>query len=112
MKFDDIIGQEDAKARLRQELDSGRVAHALMLCGPEGCGALPLAIAFAQELLTRADLTPEKEPSMGGLSFFGDGPSEHELRQRWQINWLILTCISSFLYISEQVARMLIVMIS
>lgn len=82
MKFDDIIGQEDAKARLRQELDSGRVAHALMLCGPEGCGALPLAIAFAQELLTRPELTPEKQPAQAGFGFFGDSPSDNELRQR------------------------------
>lgn len=52
MHFDEIIGQEEAKARLRQELESGKVAHALMLCGPEGCGALPLAISFAQMLLT------------------------------------------------------------
>lgn len=53
MTFDEIIGQEEAKLRLKQELDSGRVAHALMLCGPEGCGALPLAISFAQMLLTK-----------------------------------------------------------
>jgi len=52
MNIDEIIGQEAAKARLRQELESGKVAHALMLCGPEGCGALPLAISFAQMLLT------------------------------------------------------------
>lgn len=53
MTFEEIIGQEEAKARLKQELESGRVAHALMLCGPEGCGALPLAISFAQMLLTK-----------------------------------------------------------
>lgn len=52
MQFEDIIGQEEAKSRLMQELESGKVAHALMLCGPEGCGALPLAISFAQMLLT------------------------------------------------------------
>lgn len=52
MTFDEIIGQEEAKARLRQEFEAGKVAHALMLSGPEGCGALPLAISFAQMLLT------------------------------------------------------------
>lgn len=52
MLFDEIIGQEEAKARLRQEFAAGKVAHALMLCGPEGCGALPLAISFAQMLLS------------------------------------------------------------
>lgn len=52
MTFDEIIGQEAAKARLKQELEAGKVAHALMLCGAEGCGSLPLAISFAQMLLT------------------------------------------------------------
>lgn len=51
MTFEDIIGQESAKARLKADMDEGRVAHALMLCGSEGCGALPLAIAYAQMLL-------------------------------------------------------------
>lgn len=52
MAFDEIIAQQEAKGRLRLELESGKVAHALMLCGPEGCGALPLAISFAQMLVT------------------------------------------------------------
>lgn len=47
----DIIGQEETKQRLSEELQQGRVAHALMLCGPEGCGALPLAVAYAKMLL-------------------------------------------------------------
>lgn len=51
MTFDQIIGQEAAKQRLLTELEQGKVPHALMLTGPEGCGALPLAIAFAQKLL-------------------------------------------------------------
>jgi DNA polymerase-3 subunit delta' len=51
MSFEQIIGQEAAKERLLTELEQGRVPHALMLTGPEGCGALPLAIAFAQRLL-------------------------------------------------------------
>ena len=51
MTFDQIVGQEAAKQRLLSELEQGRVPHALMLTGPEGCGALPLAIAFAQRLL-------------------------------------------------------------
>jgi len=51
MTFDEIIGQQEAKQRLLKEMEEGKVAHALMLCGPEGCGALPLAISFAQRLL-------------------------------------------------------------
>ncbi len=53
MNFNDIIGQADAKARLADMLQAGRIPHALMLCGPQGSGKLPLALAFAQMLLCR-----------------------------------------------------------
>ncbi len=51
MNFDDIIGQENIKAQLRRQLASGNVAHAQLFAGPEGCGKLPMAIAFATALL-------------------------------------------------------------
>ena len=51
MTFDQIIAQQTVKQRLLDELSQGRVPHALMLCGPEGCGALPIAVAYAQRLL-------------------------------------------------------------
>lgn len=53
MQFKDVIGQEDIKQRLISEADAGKVPHALMLCGQEGCGSLPLALAFAQYLLCK-----------------------------------------------------------
>lgn len=54
MLFGDVIGQEEAKARLIGEARSGRVAHALLLCGNEGCGAMPLALVYARFLLCRS----------------------------------------------------------
>ena len=51
MTFDEIIAQDTVKQRLLDELQQGRVPHALMLYGPEGCGALPIAVAYAQRLL-------------------------------------------------------------
>ncbi len=51
MTFDDIIGQETVKKHLMDEYHQGKVPHAIMLCGPEGNGALPLAVAYAQMLL-------------------------------------------------------------
>lgn len=51
MTFDQIIGQTQVKQHLLDEFQQGRIPHALMLYGPEGNGALPLAIAYAQRLL-------------------------------------------------------------
>ena len=51
MRFDEIIGQEQVKQHLLDEYQQGKVPHALMLCGAEGCGAMPIAVAYAQMLL-------------------------------------------------------------
>lgn len=48
MRFSDIPGHADIKARLRNLADSGRLPHAILLEGPEGTGKLALARAFAQ----------------------------------------------------------------
>ena len=51
MKFDEVIGQEEAKQRLMQMVGEERLPHALMLCGPQGVGKKALAMAFACHLL-------------------------------------------------------------
>lgn len=48
MFFKDVIGQAAAKQRLIQEVKEGRIPHAQLICGPEGIGKLPLAIAYAR----------------------------------------------------------------
>lgn len=48
--FNDVIGQETVKTRLRQEVQEGRVPHAQLFCGPSGAGKLPLALAYARYL--------------------------------------------------------------
>ncbi|MFW5539777.1 MAG: DNA polymerase III subunit delta, partial [Prevotella sp.] len=40
MYFSDVIGQEKSRRRLLQMVAENRVPHALMLCGPEGCGKM------------------------------------------------------------------------
>ena len=46
MFFRDVIGQEEIKQRLIQEVSEGRIPHAQLICGPEGVGKMPLAIAM------------------------------------------------------------------
>lgn len=48
MLFKDVIGQEEIKQRLIQEVSEGRIPHAQLICGPEGVGKLPLALAYAR----------------------------------------------------------------
>ncbi len=48
MFFKDVIGQEEIKQRLIQEVSEGRIPHAQLFCGPEGVGAFPLALAYAR----------------------------------------------------------------
>ncbi|MCR4852932.1 MAG: DNA polymerase III subunit delta [Prevotella sp.] len=53
MSFDEVIGQDEAWQRLMQMVDEGRLPHAMLLCGPTGCGKMAVALAFASFLLTR-----------------------------------------------------------
>lgn len=48
MQFKEIIGQAKVKQQLLQNVAENRVSHAQLFLSPEGSGALPLAIAYAQ----------------------------------------------------------------
>ena len=48
MFFKDVIGQEEIKQRLIREVNEDRIPHAQIICGPEGVGKLPLALAYAR----------------------------------------------------------------
>src|SRR3546814_7312871 len=50
MQFREIIGQEAVKEQLLRSAREERVSHAQLFTGPEGSGALALAIAYAQYL--------------------------------------------------------------
>lgn len=63
-----IIGQEETISQLTQQVDNGRLPHAVMLCGPSGCGKLAIALRLARYLLCE---NRGKAPE-GGL--FGDEP--------------------------------------
>jgi DNA polymerase III subunit delta' len=53
MLFNDILGQDHIKNHLTQSADNGRIPHAQLFVGPEGCGTLPMAIAYAQYILCK-----------------------------------------------------------
>ena len=49
--FQQVIAQQDVKEHLLQMARENQLPHALMFCGPQGAGKLPLALAFARYLL-------------------------------------------------------------
>lgn len=51
MLFSEVLGQEHIKNHLTTSVDKGRIAHAQLFVGPEGCGTLPMALAYAQYIL-------------------------------------------------------------
>lgn len=51
MTFSEIIGQQHLKSHLEKTAATGRVAHAQLFEGKMGSGILPIAIAYASELL-------------------------------------------------------------
>lgn len=60
--FNQVIGQQDIKERLLEEVRQNRIPHALLFCGPGGCGKLALAVSYAQYLLCRH---PEEHDACG-----------------------------------------------
>ncbi len=51
MELKDVIGQEEVGQRLLRMVGEERVPHAIMLCGPAGCGKMALALVMATRLL-------------------------------------------------------------
>lgn len=52
MQFSDIIGQTHIINHLKTSAKNGRIPHAQLFVGKNGYGTLPMAIAYAQFLLT------------------------------------------------------------
>ena len=51
MLFSEILGHEYNKNHLLKSSTQGRIPHAQLFIGPEGCGTLPMAIAYSQYIL-------------------------------------------------------------
>lgn len=53
MDFNEVIGNQHIKAHLEKTLENGRIPHAQLFCGSNGAGLLPMALAYASQLLAR-----------------------------------------------------------
>ncbi|SHJ58206.1 DNA polymerase-3 subunit delta' [Maribacter aquivivus] len=51
MLFNEILGLSHIKKHLASSADAGRIPHAQLFVGPEGCGLLPMALAYAQYII-------------------------------------------------------------
>lgn len=67
MTFNSIIGQQHIINHLKTSASSGRVPHAQLFVGPEGCGTLPVALAYARYLLC-SETNESCHLKMDGLS--------------------------------------------
>src|SRR5690554_5450527 len=51
MDFSKIIGQSHIKSHLTTTVEAGRIPHAQLFAGANGSGLLPMAMAYASQLL-------------------------------------------------------------
>lgn len=68
MLFKDVIGQVEVKQHLTEMVEQNRLSHALLFLGKEGSGALPLALAFAQYIVSLPQASPVVEDLFGGFT--------------------------------------------
>lgn len=53
MNFENILGHDTIKKHLSESISSDRIAHAQLFVGEQGIGVLPMAIAYASEIITQ-----------------------------------------------------------
>ncbi len=75
MQFKDVIGQIPVKQHLVEMVEQNRLSHALLFLGKEGSGALPLALAFAQYVVSLPQAAPVVEDLFGGMTALEPAPS-------------------------------------
>jgi len=67
MLLSEVIGHDKLKQQLVEMVQHQRLSHAILFVGPEGAGALPLAIAFAQYIVS----IPNSNVNAAGADMFG-----------------------------------------
>ena len=68
MLFKDVIGQIATKKHLAEMVEQNRLSHALLFLGKEGSGTLPLALAFAQYVVSLPKPSVIVEDLFGGMT--------------------------------------------
>jgi DNA polymerase III subunit delta' len=59
VRFKELLGQKTIAARLAHTAAAGRISHAQLFVGPEGCGALALALAYIQYINCKGPKTDD-----------------------------------------------------
>lgn len=62
MLFKDVLGQDEIKSKLINNIRNNRISHAQLFLGPRGSGNLPLALAYARYLACK---NPGQDDSCG-----------------------------------------------
>lgn len=75
MLFSDIIGHDAIKQHLIEMIAHNRLSHALLFLGKEGAGGLPLAMAFAQYIVSLPAEAPVVEDLFGGMTALAPTPA-------------------------------------
>lgn len=71
MQFSHIIGQQQVIQQLQEMVNHNRLSHALLFIGKEGTGALPLALAFSNYVVTESE---KNKPVATTVGLFGEEP--------------------------------------
>jgi DNA polymerase-3 subunit delta' len=72
MQFSKIIGQQHIISQLKEMVNNNRLSHALLFIGKEGTGALPLALAFSNYVVSQSE---KNKSASTTASLFGEEPA-------------------------------------
>ena len=75
MLFSDVIGHDAIKQHLAEMVEHNRLSHALLFLAKEGAGGLPLAMAFAQYIVSLPAEAPVVEDLFGGMTALAPTPA-------------------------------------
>ncbi len=108
MLFKDVIGHDLVKQELQRGLISKKIAHCQLISGPEGSGALPLAVAYARAILCNVDSEKSKSCNLKvselkhpDLHFVYPVANNHEVKSRaissdFIVNWREFLSLSPY----------------